>query len=134
MTPFRVLVTGSRDWPCHELAEQVVARLLRGHGPGLVVVHGAAPGVDTAFAGACGELGVDHEPHPARWRELGRRAGPVRNEEMVRAGAGLCLAVHRNLATSLGTKGCVRLALAAGIPCWLLDGDDATPRPITEAP
>jgi hypothetical protein len=47
---------------------------------------------------------------------------------MIRAGAALCVAVHRNIRASKGTKDCARQAIAAGIPTWLIDGDDARPR------
>ena len=83
----RVIVTGDRHWECPELAEQVVSRLLRRHGPNLIVVHGAASGVDESFAEACEELGVDQEPHPADWSH-GKGAGPRKNQAMVDAGAG----------------------------------------------
>lgn len=132
MTPVHIIITGCRSWPCTALASRILPRLLARHGPALVVVHGAAPGVDAAFADACQEIGVDHEPHPARWRELGARAGPIRNAEMVAAGAVLCLAVHRDLKGSKGTRGCVKLALAAGIPVWAIDSEDSEPRRITE--
>lgn len=52
MTPatLRVLVAGSRSWPCHSVAEQVIARLLSRYGPNIVIVHGHCPtGVDAAF-------------------------------------------------------------------------------------
>lgn len=126
----RVLVTGSRDWHCPALAHAVVMRLRERYGPGLVVVHGAARGVDQSFADACEALGVQHEPHPADW-SLGRRAGPERNAAMVALGAGLCIAVSRDIAASRGTRGCARLAIAAGIPTWLIEGDDARPVRLT---
>jgi len=127
----RVLITGCRHWHCERLAAYVVERLRTRNGPGLVIVHGEAKGVDSAFADAArATAGVTEEPHKADWDKHGRAAGPIRNEEMVAAGADLCLAVHRSLATSKGTLGCVRLAMAAGIPTWLIDSDDAVPRRI----
>jgi ABC-type sugar transport system substrate-binding protein len=126
--PIRVLVTGDRAWWCHDLAEAVMARLLARYGPHLVIVHGAASGVDAAFDDAAFDAGVDREPHPAEWGKHGRAAGPIRNGEMVIAGAALCLAVHRKLATSKGTKDCVKQALAAGIPVWLIDDESGTPK------
>jgi hypothetical protein len=47
---------------------------------------------------------------------------------MVEAGADLCIALHRSIETSKGTKDCVRQALAVGIPVWLIEDDSATPR------
>jgi hypothetical protein len=38
----RVIITGDRNWYAPELAAEVVKRLLLEHGPGLVIVHGAA--------------------------------------------------------------------------------------------
>lgn len=124
----RVIVTGSRHWRCDEIASLVITRLLARFGVNLVVVHGAAPGVDSAFAEACNDSGVDHEPHPADWAKHGRGAGPKRNAEMVAAGAALCVAVHRDIDASRGTKDCAKRCVAAGIPVWLIDSDRVEPK------
>jgi hypothetical protein len=94
--PFRLIVTGSRDWTdaarvwgaLTALAEQVDS---------LVVVHGAAGrGVDmmahrwVARQQAAGRHGIIEEPHPADWDRLGRRAGMLRNAAMVKPGADAC--------------------------------------------
>jgi hypothetical protein len=105
-----------------------INRLLARYGPGLVIVHGGAPGVDNAFATACYELGIVAEPHLADWKGLGNIAGPERNREMVEAGADLCIDLHRSIETSKGTKDCVRQALAAGIPVWLVEDEQAVPK------
>jgi hypothetical protein len=77
-------------------------------------------------------MGIAVEAHSADWDRLGNRAGPIRNGEMVAAGAGLCLALHRFLANSRGTKDCIRQAIAAGIPAYLIDSDAAVPRRLRE--
>jgi hypothetical protein len=46
---------------------------------------------------------------------------------MVKKGADLCIAVHRFLAKSKSTKHCVREAIAAGIPTWLIDSEEGEP-------
>jgi hypothetical protein len=140
----RVIITGDRRWHAPDLAKGVVYRLLAKHGAGLVIVHGGATGIDESFAQACTELGVEQEAHPADWGDLhapaaivrqtkdGMRynatAGPARNAEMVAAGAGMCIAFHRSLAWSRGTKDCVRRAIEVGIPCYLIDSEQARPR------
>jgi hypothetical protein len=48
--------------------------------------------------------------------------------EMVQAGADLCIALHRSIETSKGTRDCVRQALAAGIPVWLIESEEAIPK------
>jgi hypothetical protein len=128
----RVIVTGDRGWDCDELARRVVRRLVARYGrPGLTIVHGGAKGVDAAFEFACAVTGVAREPHPADWERLGKRAGPLRNAEMVAAGADLCIAVHQFLMNSKGTRDCCTQALRAGIPVWLIDSEDGEPRRLT---
>ena len=120
MTPVRVLICGSRDWDLDNFAEVVVAGLLRKHGAGLLIVSGGCPsGVDRSIEEACEELGVPVERHPADW-SLGRKAGPIRNQEMVDQGAVKCLAFHPclDLGSRSGTADCARRALRAGIPTW----------------
>jgi hypothetical protein len=118
----RIVVTGDRRWYAPELAEQVLNRLLLRYGPDLVIVHDGDTGIDRSFAEACGELGVEQEAHQARWEELDHpeavirydkrnrpynaNAGPIRSGEMVAAGAEMCLAFHRAISASNGTKAC----------------------------
>lgn len=64
----RIFVTGDRNWFAPDLAEQVLNRLLARYGPGLVIVHGGATGIDRSFAEACGELGIEQKAHPAAER------------------------------------------------------------------
>jgi YspA, cpYpsA-related SLOG family len=123
----RILITGDRHWSCTDLAERVVNRLIAKYGYDLVIVHGGANGAYQAFAVACRNLGIAAEPHVADWRGLGNIAGPARNREMVEAGAGLCVALHRNLAASRGTKDCIRQALAAGIRVYLIEDEKGVP-------
>jgi YspA, cpYpsA-related SLOG family len=79
----RILISGDRHWRCNDLAEQIVSRLLARYGPNLIIIHGAAPGVDESFAAACREMGVAAEPHVADCKGLGNVAGPARNRQMV---------------------------------------------------
>jgi hypothetical protein len=97
------------------------------YGQEIVIVHGAATGVDESFEMACRGLGVQTEPHPADWERFGKRAGPRRNQDMIEAGASLCIAFHRSLSTSIGTKDCVRQAPEAEIPTYLVEYEAAVP-------
>jgi hypothetical protein len=140
----RIIVTGDRNWHAHDLVEQVLNRLLQRYGPGFIIVHGGATGIDRAFAEACDDLGVEQEAHPARWEELdapgaviryranrtsyNANAGPIRNQEMVDLGADLCIAFHRAISASKGTKDCARRAIEAGIPTYLINSDAAEPK------
>lgn len=119
--PYRVLVTGSRDWTLWETfcaalaAEQAIAEA---QGRPLVVVHGAARHGADAFADAWAFRNhVPVERHPAPWRANGiynPQAGLARNRKMVKLGADVCLAFIRE--GSRGASHCSRLAEGAGIP------------------
>lgn len=61
-------------------------------------------------------VGVTQEQHSADW-DKGRTAGFLRNQEMVDAGAYVCLAfVIAGKSKSKGTRDCIRRAKKAGIP------------------
>ena len=118
----RILITGSRAWKDRDAIrsalEDVVdaaqdrdVSLLRDE---ITVVHGAAKGADRIAGEIAAELGCTVEAHPADWGRHGKAAGPIRNTEMVRLGADVCLAFP--LQQSIGTRGCMQLAKAAGIP------------------
>ena len=77
----RIIVTGDRNWYAPDLAEQVLNRLLLRYGPGLVIVHGGATGIDRSFAEACGELGVEQEAHPAGWDDLDHPEAVIRYDK-----------------------------------------------------
>ncbi len=126
----RILVTGDRNWVCRDLTKSVIERLIARYGSDLVIVHGAATGVDTTFGDAARHAGLKVEPHEVTgvdWKYYGNRAEPLRNAKMVRLGADLCIAVHRDLARSLGTKDCAARAIAAGIPTYLIESDEGMP-------
>jgi hypothetical protein len=125
--PYRVLVTGSRDWDDERAVWQALATTILSNAPAdapVVVVHGACPrGADALAAAwirrtrADGRRPVEEERHPAQWRVGGvvdRGAGPRRNAEMVALGADVCLAFIRN--GSRGASHTARLAEEAGIP------------------
>jgi hypothetical protein len=89
---YRVLVTGSRTWDDPEAVVFELAGLSLQHAP-IVVIHGAArDGADRFARLAANAIGVPEEPHPADWHKYNRRAGMIRNAEMVKAGADVCLA------------------------------------------
>lgn len=123
----RLLVTGSRDWTD---SEQIYAAMgwvkmvwvtlpskRLGTREQAILVHGACPtGADDIADRHAPLLGFDVERHPAQWSRYGKRAGFVRNAEMVDASADVCLAFIRN--RSKGASMCAELAEKAGIPTY----------------
>ncbi|MFC8267780.1 SLOG family protein [Streptomyces cinereoruber] len=125
--PYRVLVTGSRDWRAINDVRGALNEILASlpHDQPLIVVHGnCQTGADvmakvwalTTFTPACTDdwERVTEEPHPAAWNIHGNAAGPIRNKAMVDKGADVCLAFIRN--GSRGASHTARLAEQAGIP------------------
>ncbi|CAM4307536.1 SLOG family protein [Nocardia ninae] len=108
----RILITGSRSWTDRATIRAALAEVWS---PDVVLVSGACPhGADVQCEACWQAWGGRIERHPADWDRLGRRAGFVRNEQMVRAGADLCMAFIRD--NSPGATHTARLAQQAGIP------------------
>lgn len=117
----RILVTGSRDWPGDfesrsRIYDAIAEAAADTPGRDVTVVHGAARGADTFAHQAALMLGFTPEPHPADWGKHGKGGGPIRNQEMVDAGADVCLAFYILGVPCVGTTDCDRRAVAAGIP------------------
>lgn len=112
--PFRALVTGSRTWTDIPALASWLAGLWQIH-PDLLVVHGDCPsGADAIADFWAWRFNVPVEAHPAGWRQHGRRAGYLRNAEMVDLGADICGAFIVN--ASQGATMCAELATSAEIP------------------
>lgn len=119
--PYRLLVTGSRDWEDNTAVRAALEQALLDSGPRpVIVVHGACPtGTDhqaDVYAAWMRGRGctIDAERHPANWRQYGKSAGFRRNAEMVGLGADTCVAFIRN--GSRGASHTANLAEQAGIP------------------
>jgi YspA, cpYpsA-related SLOG family len=110
--PRRILITGSRTWTGIQPIRAELARC-RATWPGAILVHGDARGADRIASAIWRLWRLPVEAHPANWQLHGRRAGYIRNAEMVAAGADLCLAFIRN--HSPGATACADLAERAGI-------------------
>lgn len=135
--PYRILVTGSRDWDdvttIGAALEQAV--IDAGDRP-ILVVHGACPSgadwhADDYARWMRGKgVAIDVEQHPAQnhpTQDFGPwpAAGPRRNAHMIALGADLCLAFvgpctsgrcrRTDRHPSHGASGCAQLARAAGI-------------------
>lgn len=107
----RILITGSRHWA----AEDDVWSALQPYAgrQNVTVVHGACPtGADAIADTVARRLGLNVERYPADW-SLGKKADPLRNQQMVDLGADICYAFVAP--DSRGTVDCIRRAEAAGI-------------------
>lgn len=121
MTNPRLLITGSRDWTdegrINDALLMTVFCYREAFGDQkITLVSGACPNGADAIAEKIAELHpliFDIERHPADWETHGKRAGFVRNAEMVKLGAVACLAFIRK--QSKGATMTADLAEKAGI-------------------
>ena len=112
----RVLITGSRTWSHRQFIWEQFREMLRRYPVDphdITVISGTAAGADVICESVAEAYGMTVERHPANWGQYGKRAGFIRNDEMVRTGADLCLAFIRD--NSKGATMCADLAEAAGI-------------------
>ena len=114
--PVRILITGSREFTSVHLMRTALRAIRDEHGAQVTIVHGNARGADRLAASIAQAWGMPTEAHEADWTNLGRKAGIVRNAEMVRDGADLCLAFLVANLPCTGTRDCMRRAELAGIP------------------
>lgn len=126
MTPYRILVTGSREWANRdEMNLALEFEYLKAWREGRVplLIHGGARGADTmageiwlrGTATGSHPKGLAVEVHPADWDTHGKAAGFIRNQQMVDRGADVCLAFLARAAANRGTRDCMGRAEAAGI-------------------
>jgi hypothetical protein len=113
--PYRLLVSGSRDWQDRRtialaLNQQHIAW---GRPTDAVLVVGDATGADAIAAELWEKAGLVVERHVADWDQHGKRAGMIRNSEMVNTGVDACLGFSLN--NSPGTHHCTTLSRKAGI-------------------
>jgi YspA, cpYpsA-related SLOG family len=125
VTMYRIIIAGSRTITDKEFVFKELDRMLL---PILneieCVISGLAKGIDTLGKEWGIERGVKVVEFPAKWKELGRKAGPVRNEQMLVEGkANYVIAFQdcrENPDGSNGTNHMMRIARAAKVPVGLV--------------
>ncbi len=107
--PLKVIVCGGREFADYQLLRAVLQSLNLS-----VVVQGAARGADRLAARAARELGVETVSCPANWDEYPRRAGIIRNREMLEHNPDAVIAFEGGR----GTADMVNIADRAGIAVY----------------
>lgn len=114
----RVIVCGGRDFGA-QLGEHILAYdTLFALGPDVTLVCGGARGADQMAIAWHNITGTPVEVFPADWKKHGRAAGPIRNQQMLDAGADLVIAFPGGR----GTADMVQRARKAGIPVREVQG------------
>lgn len=105
----RILVCGGRDFEDRELLYNV----LNQEGDDIVIISGMARGADTIGVDWAVLNNCEVDEYPADWRKHGRKAGPIRNQQMLDEGKPDLVIAFKG---GNGTNDMVRRARKAGIP------------------
>lgn len=108
---FRLIIAGGRNIWDFDFIKEVFEYYTQNLGE-WTLVCGMAPGVDTVSKDIAEAKDIPIDKHPADWDGLGKKAGPVRNEEMANVADGL-LAIWDG--TSPGTKDMIDRARNHGL-------------------
>lgn len=139
--PFRILVTGWRDWPraaAWKVWEQLelAVKELAADASLIIVTEGESPygGVDDyAYEwAALNRPRTMPDRHPANWARHGKAAGPLRNAEMVALGPDVCLAFPGPM--SKGTVDCMKKAEKAQVLVRTVEWDPAFLETVDDTP
>jgi hypothetical protein len=120
--PFKVLVCGSRNWTERTLIRLHLASFVMYDTDEQTCIHGHAPGADQIAGEIALDLGYWVEPHPANWRKYGKKAGPIRNREMLDRQPDVVLAFQKG--ASRGTQDTIDEARCRGIPVRVVSVQD----------
>lgn len=117
--PERLLVCGSRRWTDRRAIEKGIASA----GANLeVVIEGEAPGADRMAREAAEQRGIAVLPFLAHWEVHGKRAGILRNRDMLREGRPTRVLAFTDEFSNprSGTRHMCKIAVEAGVPTFLI--------------
>ena len=110
----RILVCGGRDYTNKEAVFCALDAVHAKRGV-TCIIHGDARGADSLGKEWAISVGVEHIPFPADWNKHGKRAGPIRNQQMLDEGKPDGVVAFPG---GVGTADMCRRAEAAGLKVW----------------
>jgi hypothetical protein len=125
---YRVLVCGSRTFSDGVAISTVLDGISTLKGGRLTVIHGAAKGADQIAGMWADARGRTQTPFAADWVRYGKRAGYLRNQQMLDEGHPdvVWAFVDKPLESSKGTKMMVDIARTAGVQCYVVQVEPET--------
>src|SRR6186713_1671523 len=111
----RILVCGSRHFDDLKVLHRELLDVVKNNEAPFVFIEGGAKGAD--FLARCWAKfeGYEFEEYPANWKEHGKKAGPIRNKQMLDEGKP-DLVIAFLAPNSRGTKNMIEQAEKAGVP------------------
>ena len=110
----KVAVCGGRDFNHYGMVCGALNAVHKKHGVTLII-HGGCSGADQLSAEWAEGLDIPTRAYPADWEKHGRKAGPLRNQEMIDHGKPDALVAFPG---GRGTADMVARAKTANIPIW----------------
>lgn len=119
----KVLVCGSRrmPWKLQELVFNTIRNLSTRP---TLIIEGGARGADIYGKIAAIYLGIPWQEFPANWEKHGKKAGHIRNQQMLDAGPELVIAFHPSSGCTPGTLDMITRARNAGVPVQVVTYDE----------
>lgn len=116
----KVLVCGSRHFHDYYKLCNTMDDLNLDEKQPITIISGEARGADTLAKQYAEECGWDYVGYPADWNTYGKRAGPIRNSQMLVEGKP-DLVVAFLAPNSRGTKHMIEIAQKAGVETKVID-------------
>jgi hypothetical protein len=119
----RLLVCGSRTFSKQWVVDAELDNISAFYGGDVFIIHGAAKGADTCADTWAKANGKPFQDFAADWNQFGKRAGFLRNTQMLEEGRpdAVVAFVDKPLAESKGTKMMVDIARTGGVPCRVVE-------------
>ncbi len=114
---FKCVVCGCRDFADYNLLKEKCLFFLKNKMPDVIIVSGGASGADSLGERFAEEFDLSIERHIAEWKKYGRRAGPLRNEEMVKIADGVIAFWDGK---SRGTQSTINLCKKYNVNCKIV--------------
>lgn len=108
----RLLVCGGRDFADFRLFKSAIDNVISEYEWPGVIISGMAPGADTMAADWARDRAITLDSFPADWERYGKRAGPIRNQQMIDEGKPDLVLVFPG---GRGTADMIKRARTAGI-------------------
>jgi hypothetical protein len=110
----KILVCGGREYADQRFVFDCLDAVARKHQV-TAIIHGAAKGADSLGDQWAKAKGITSLPFPADWQAHGKRAGFLRNSQMLSEGKPDAVVAFTG---GRGTAMMVKLAKDAGVPVW----------------
>lgn len=118
MSKIYYLVCGSRGWYNKDIIKEFISIIPNSW----TMIEGECPvgGADAIAKELAYGMNKKVKKVSARWKQLGKKAGPIRNTIMVNHGPKFGIAFHNNLKDSKGTKDVVDKMKRKDIPVFVV--------------